>query len=471
MKTEAEKILEALGALGDKVKGLESESANAKAAQEAKAAREAYKSLATESAKEVVKELENKLEESQLAFTTYVSENKDLLAALSTEIKKEADDRAEAKSQYEELETRVSDIAQAVKSGNNKFHTSVISDTEISKAQAKEARDLVMLAWCKSAATNEVIGTFETEYGKAFQAKAVNDSSSIEVSSEAYETVFSTSLQRAIEERLVVKKFFQELPMQSKLLTVPLNAEYQYATWVDAANYGTTASTGGEVTVALTETTFRTFKLAAKAYITDETSEDAILALIPIITEHLVQAHAKAIELALISGTGATNHQPTGLYAHATTLGTIVDASEKITGSVVLAMRKKLGKFGMKLNNLALVVGQDAYWDLLDDDDYKDASKLGDSTSQLRTGVVGKIHGMDVVISDEIATVAAASSGVAALLVYTPNYRIPRQRAFITQTDYDVERQRRIIVNTQRLGFQPVFASHKTVSAVTLTKS
>ncbi len=62
-------------------------------------------------------------------------------------------------------------------------------------------------------------GVFETEHGQK-HLKAVNNSSSVEVSGESYETIFSQRIIRDLQKELVVGALFEELPMSSKILTM-----------------------------------------------------------------------------------------------------------------------------------------------------------------------------------------------------------------------------------------------------------
>ena len=120
---------------------------------------------------------------------------------------------------------------------------------------------------------------------------------------------------RDIQKALVVGNLFTELPMNSKTLTMLVDPEAGTANWVDNSTFGTDATVGDEITVALGEMTFSTFKLAAKIFMTDETEEDAVLPLLPILRRHLIESHAKAIENAFMNGTGVG--VPTGLLKYA----------------------------------------------------------------------------------------------------------------------------------------------------------
>ena len=155
-------------------------------------------------------------------------------------------------------------------------------------------------------------GIFETDRGaKHFTdiTTKVNQSSNIEVSSDAYESIFSQRLLRDIQLQLVVGNMFTELPMVSANLTMMIDPNPTPATWVAASTYGTPATTGNEIDVVLGQESFITHKLASKAYITDETEEDSIVALLPILRRHLIESHVIGVEGAFMDGNG-TNMPP-----------------------------------------------------------------------------------------------------------------------------------------------------------------
>ena len=412
--------------------------AAAKAAEE-KAAKEANEAAiaakAKAAAKDLIDELQKALKEKDDAFASAVKTNQEQLVAMKDE------------------------IAQILASRNNPMTTvaaatakALMGNTNVDHAEVDR---VVMLGMVKN------VGMFETKYGQKHQQamKAVNSSSSITVSSDAYETVFSTNLIRDIQAKLVVAPIFREIPMTSANLTIPVNPGRGNATWVDSANFGTAASSGNEITVALTERTLKTFKLAAKTYLTEETEEDAIIAVLPILRDHLVEAHANEIDRAFLLGTGTG--QPKGLVTQATAIaaGAAVqvttakaDGSVLVTAKEILKARRKLGLYGINLNEIVLVISQDAYWDLLLDSEWADVQQVGMAAATKLQGEVGNIYGMPVVVSNQFA--AKAVSTAFGVMVNKTNFVVPRQRGATVKTDFDVEKDRRVIVATQRLNLE-----------------
>lgn len=302
---------------------------------------------------------------------------------------------------------------------------------------------------------------FSTKFGAEHQ-KAVNSSSSIEVSTENYETIFSTRILRDIEAELKIGRMFTELPMTSKALTMLVEPEAGEATWVDASTYGTTATTGEELKAKLSEINFRTFKLAAKSFITDETEEDAIITLLPILRRRLIEAHAVSIEKAFLLGDGVA--KPTGLVPMAVADGAVHTAaatgttgtpsSVAVTAKDILAMRRLLGRKGLDKSKLALIISMEAYYDLLTDEEWQDVTQVGDASVKL-VGEVGRIYGLPVIVSEYFQERAAGV--VFGILVYRDNFIVPRQRQITVERERQAERQRDAYYVTQRVNLQRFF--------------
>lgn len=364
------------------------------------------------------------------------------------------------KAQEERLVALKDEIAQLVASRNNPLNpvaASVKGSFAVpAQVNEKEIDRIVMLGMIKN------VDMFQTQYGKAHYetvTKAVNQSSSLKVSSDAYETVFSQNLMRDIQAELVIAPLFTEITMTSANMTIPVNPASGTATWVDAANYGTDASTGSEVTVQLTERTLKTFKLAAKTFLTEETEEDTIMAILPILRSHLVEAHAKAIDTAFLRGTGTG--QPKGLVTQANAIGANAtevttakaDGSVKVTAKMILAARRKLGLYGINLSDVTLVISQDAYWDLLLDSEWADVQQVGTESVKLK-GEVGNVYGMRVLVSNNFA--AKAANAAWGVLVNTSNFVVPRLREVTVKTEMEIQKDRRVFVATQRLNLEPL---------------
>ena len=377
--------------------------------------------------------------------------------------KKYAESMEEFNGTVEGLRTELSeksDEITALQRSKQTFHS---RGAELTEEHEKDICDAVLMS---KILEKDVL---ETKAGQEISEK-VNTASSFEVSSIGFETIFSNNLEHDIDGLLVMAPLFREVNMISSTLTLPISPANVYANWVNPTAYGTAATTGTEVVLANTEVTLTTKKLAAKAFIVDETNEDVLAAIMPIVRDSLVESQALGLDKALIQSTGGSN-DPIGIIQRAATAGGVyVTEHTKFAagGSLIAAkdliiMRRALGQRGLTLGNLALVVNLDCYWDLLEDPAFDNLNEVG-SQAHLLTGQVGKLHGLPVQVSTEFPTVANGS--VFAMLIDKTNFLLPRQRGMTVQTDYDVETQSRILVATQRVGLQDIIDG---VAAATMT--
>lgn len=437
--------------------GLNDLAAHLKGLTDAQKAEEARKALEAKEAKEL-----ERMQELVAKATGKTADDLQtalqLIQAMDSKSKESAEAFAKAVEQSQEeilgLKNELKSLLTA-RDGKGSFIGDAVSKALYGGQEdfEEEVEKLVLLSYVMQ---KDVFGTAHGER----HLKAVNASSSIEVSTESYETIFSLRILRDIQKRLVVGNMFEELPMSSKLLTMMVEPEAGRATWVEASTYGTPATVGAEDKTKLSEITFKTYKLAAKAYMTDETEEDAIFTLLPIMRRRLIEAHAYAIEDAFMTGTGAAG-APKGLIQYATDDSKVIataakaDASVKVTAKEIHKLRRQLGRHGLDLNKLALIVSMDAYYDLIEDEEFQDVSQVTATNAVKLTGQVGRIYGMPVVVSEFFP--AKAASAPYSLIVFRENFIVPRQRAVTVEKERQAERQRDAYYVTQRLNLQRFF--------------
>ena len=310
---------------------------------------------------------------------------------------------------------------------------------------------------------------FDTPYAKSVMEK-VNTHSGVQVSSADFEQIVSTNVERDIQNELVLAPLFREIQMNSANMIIPILPDSGYAEFTTnqvasgSSPHGNLAQTGDTYGapfggVDLTEKTLSTHKLISQSYLGNETEEDAIMPILPLIRESIVRSHAKGIENALLLG----NHS-TGVYTSGTFDGLIkmasadsdetqsstAVASDTVTAAELLALRKNMGKYGVNPNDVTYIVSQSAYFQLLEDAEFQDANLVGDMATKL-TGEIGQVFGSRVLMCDEFP--AQAANGYGAIAVYARNYVMPRLRGVTIESDYEVANQRRVLVASQRIGF------------------
>jgi len=312
---------------------------------------------------------------------------------------------------------------------------------------------------------------WNSDYAKGLMEK-VNAHSGVGVSSADFEQIVSTNIERDIQNELVLAPLFREIPMNSANMIIPILPDSGYAEFASAQTaagsspHGNLAERGDTYGspyggVDLTERTLSTKKLISQSYLGNETEEDAIMPILPLIRESMVRSHARAIENAILAGDDADGAFGTsgaafeGLLHLARndsdyTQSSTAFASDTVTAAELLSMRKNMGKYGVNPSEVVYIVSQRTYFELLEDAEFQDANLVGDMATKLN-GEIGQVFGSRVLLCDEFATPAV--SKFAAIAVYPRNYVIPRLRGVTIESDYEVANQRRVLVASQRLGF------------------
>jgi hypothetical protein len=186
----------------------------------------------------------------------------------------------------------------------------------------------------------------------------------------------------------------------------------------------------------------------------NDVDEQVLINLMPMIVESVARAHAKAVEHVVLNGNGTILGLDDVAAAHGDTLD--ISDTAKLTTALLLAARQGMGKFGLNPSDLAYIVSQNSYFDLLDDPSFQTVDEVGSDLAVRVTGTVGAVYGTPVVVSDQFP---AEVHGVAAAFVVNPrNYVIPRLRGVTVEQDYEVMNQRNVIVASQALGFTEIVA-------------
>ena len=298
----------------------------------------------------------------------------------------------------------------------------------------------------------------------------VNAHSGVGVSSADFEQTVSTNIERDIQLELVLAPLFREIQMTSATQIIPILPDAGYAEFT-ANQTATGSSPHGNLEergdtydstmsgIDLTERTLSTKKLISQSYLGNETEEDAILPILPLIRESIVRAHARGIENALLVGNHADGVYGTsgaafeGLITMAgsnKTQSATAFASESLTALDLLKARKNMGKYGMNPADVVYIINTTEYFNLLQDAEFQDVNLVGSDAVKLR-GEIGSVYGSKVIVCDEFKTPAVSKFYGAA--VYAKNYVMPRLRGVTIESDYEVANQRRVLVASQRLGF------------------
>ena len=307
---------------------------------------------------------------------------------------------------------------------------------------------------------------WDSEVAKNVMEK-VNTHSGVQVSSADFEQIVSTNIERDIQNELVLAPLFREVPMTSANMIIPILPDSGYAEFASASAVANdnldmrSASYGDDAGVTMSERTLSTKKLISQSFLGNETEEDAILPILPLIRESMVRSHARAIENSILAGDdadgvfGTSGASFEGLLHLARndsdyTQSATAFATDTVTAAELLSMRKNMGKYGVNPSEVVYIVSQRTYYELLEDAEFQDANLVGDMATKL-SGEIGQVFGSRVLLCDEFATPAVSKFG--AIAVNPRNYVMPRLRGVTVESDYEVINQRRVLVASQRLGF------------------
>ena len=434
---------------------------------ETKAAEEKAALEAAEKAAQVEAEVEAKQEEQKAVIEAGISGAEKLMSDVETRVNEKHED---LESVVKELEKTLAEKSDEIM--NIRESKRVFSDRNGQGDWKKAFENDIIDAKFMGLATGK---GYENDYAKNVMEK-VNAHSGVGVSSADFEQVVSTNIERDIQNELVLAPLFREIQMTSANQIIPILPDSGYAEFTsnqtasgssphgNLAERGDAYNPGSAGGIDLTERTLSTVKLISQSFLGNETEEDAILPILPLIRESMVRSHARAIENAILAGNNSANGvfssgafegliqkaaQDDSSGTHATA-STVAFASESLTAANLLDMRKNMGKYGVNPSEVVYIVNQQEYFNLLSDAEFQDANLVGDMATKL-SGEIGQVFGSRVLLCDEFTTKAAAKFN--AIAVYPRNYVMPRLRGVTIESDYEVANQRRVLVASQRLGF------------------
>lgn len=329
---------------------------------------------------------------------------------------------------------------------------------------------------------------WDTKFGREVLEK-VNGNTGVVVPSSStsdFESVISNSIERDIQLALILDPLFRKIQMNAASLVIPTLPDAGYAEW--SAN-NTTGGAEGSVFkgnlegrdaaspdsnsgIAMGSKVLTTGRLISRSYIANETEEDAILPVLPLIRESMVRAHARAIENSILVGGStwdANSSAYNGLIKIAVDDSKLIDDSLSptvgtATAADLLSARQAMGKYGRNARDVVYIVSLDAYYQLINDAEFQNLNEVGAQASKI-TGEVGQVFGSPVLVCDEFP---GKAQGVPyAVAVNAMGFVVPVQRGTTVESDYSVENQRRVLVATQRRGFDQMFTTTGQVVAVT----
>ena len=266
----------------------------------------------------------------------------------------------------------------------------------------------------------------------------------------------SRLLEKEIQNELKVARLFREMPVNGAATVLPIQPDVNPAVFqTGAATAGNLENRGAsDSTFKAKQVILNAYRLISSSFMDNNVDEQVLINLMPMLVESVARAHGRAVENAIVNGSGSI----TGLDGYAAAHGTTLDVSDgtRLTSALLLAAREGMGRYGVNPTDMAYIVSNDGFYDLLNDANFQTLDEVGSDLAARVTGTIGAVYGTPVIVSEEFA---APGVGVpAALAVNTRNYVIPRLGGVTVEQDYEVMNQRRVIVASQALGFEELVA-------------
>jgi HK97 family phage prohead protease len=373
-----------------------------------------------------------------------------LVKDLEEKLASKENDMAETINQFKkELEDKQDEIA-------NMRNSKRIFDDRLDQKSDKERIKAMGREFMYAHMLGVITGKgWDTDY-----AKEVAEKGGIDYTTNApdLDQEIQDNIQKEITVHTKVADLFREVPVNGAATVLPFQGDVGLAEWKIADTTGNLEnnpldSAGAANEYRAGQITMNVYRLVSSTYMDNDTDEQVLVNLMPMLTEGVARAHARAVEAALLNGGGSV----TGLNTFAAEGADIAAASAPgaLTAADLLAGRALMGKFGLTPEDIVYIVNQDEYYSLLQDSAFQNLNEVGPMATKIK-GMIGAVYGSPVLVSDEFPTVADAAAG--AFIVNTRNYLIPRLRGVKVEQDYQVWEQRRVIVASQSLGFTEIQA-------------
>jgi len=380
-----------------------------------------------------------------------------------------------------------------------KYEAQVAEQAKELEAMRKSKKDFSgrkggdMSAWGNEFLNAKILGAitgkgYDTDYAKDMFEKAGADITYTGAGSLGIDNTVINAFQEKVRLEQRVSGLFNEINVTSGATVLPLAPDTGLATFgaggiVDTDNSLINSIAGGGSAFATEQVILRAFRLVAGTFLSNDTDEQTIVAMLPMIQSALARAHARAIDSMCLVGASSTSVRKglvgydgvdtvTDAYGVAATgdvntakegLNINVDASDtdQITAGGLLAMRQQMGKFGMNPQDVAYILPTDGYLQLIDGPGFTDVTEVGSDLASKITGLVGTVFGSPVISSDILANQLSATGAVAttaAAAVNVNNYVIPRLAGVNIESEYSAANQRTALVASQSVGFNQIEA-------------
>jgi HK97 family phage prohead protease/HK97 family phage major capsid protein len=331
---------------------------------------------------------------------------------------------------------------------------------------------------------------WNTEYGQSVLEKA--GVSYTATTALGIDGVVSQGIEEEIQLELRLANLFREMPVESQSTVIPLQSDTSFAKWSNDARTGMDGldnGTGDGVTnrtandaytsntYAVNQKTLEVDRLISTSFLDNYIDEKVLINIMPMLTQSIARAHARAVDKAILQGNGSKIDGlggSDGVSGLATDSGVSWGAATgadfpTFRAAMLNKARVAMGVYGLNPSELVYVVSQAHYFDLLNDGEFATVDEVGSDMALRLAGQVGMVFGSPVVVSDNFTADVEDGFG-GAFCINPSNFVMPRLRGVTVEQDYEVAAQRRILVASQHLGFDELFAGASNKSAAVYVK-
>jgi HK97 family phage major capsid protein/HK97 family phage prohead protease len=229
--------------------------------------------------------------------------------------------------------------------------------------------------------------------------------------------------------------------------------------------------------------TFTARKLVARVLCSEEITEDSIVAVLPILKNNLAKSLAGAVDDVIINGDRTATHQDydinlltakhrqksiTGLRALCAA-GAKYDITTGTTGFAATdlrAVRALMGKYAVNPADCVHIMSISGYIQALNFTEVATVDKFGAEATWLK-GYLTALDGMPITVSEYVrqdlgaagVNAASANTYTISILVNKNCYLIGDRRTPTVKVKEEIETDQQILVISQRLDFQPLYAA------------
>jgi HK97 family phage prohead protease len=293
--------------------------------------------------------------------------------------------------------------------------------------------------WGKDFMHASLLGTFTGKGMNTDFAQGVMEKAGIDYATNAgdIDQEVSSQIEKEVTLNLRTAGLFREIQVNGAATVLPIQPDVEPAVFqTGAAASGNLENRGAsDNTFKPSQVILNAYRLISQTFMDNNVDEQVLVNLMPMLVDSVARAHARAVDNAIINGSGSITGLDGFATANSDTLS--LGSSEALTAAKLLAARKDMGKYGINPGD-------------------QDVTDVGSDLATKITGQIGSVFGTPVVVSDSFPTEAAGAP--AAFAVNLRNYVIPRLRGVQVETDYEVGNQRNVIVASQALGFEELVA-------------